>query len=248
MEKLLIIMGGFRLVGRGPLRGQIDHEPDLDFHYDSLHYEPSKGVTFKLYRSEQTNLLDHEIRLIEAYIDDFRFRVWLLGEDGLPSAQVYLDESSGPHAHCLPPALPEHYWYNPDSGQWDIIYGVGADGKYIGNVPLTQCAFVASCRPTYDYERWDTLDMEWVDARSLVEMKDAAKATMRSTADSAKESGVIYGGNVYGSTIDDYDAYADQELKAIIAEYWVACENRYIAACADIDAAVSADAIGEVLF
>ena len=248
MEKLLIIMGGMRLAGRGSLRGQIDHDPDLGFHYDSLHYKPGDGIAFKLYRSEMTGLLDHEIRLIEAYISAFRFRVWLLGKDGLPYAQVYQDEALGPYAHCLPPALPEHYWYNPDSGQWDIIYGVDDEGRYIGNVPLAQCARVANCRPSFDYERWDTFDMEWFDGRSMPELKQAAKATVRSTADLTKASGVIYGGKVCGSTADDYNACTDPVLKAVIVEYWAACDDRFRAACAEIDAAETADDIEKVAF
>jgi hypothetical protein len=248
MEHFLIIIGGMRLVGRGSLRGQIDLPPDLGFEYDGLHYEPEKGIVFKLLFDDQTGLLGDEIRAIEAYIDAFRFRVWLLGKDGLPYAQVYEDEATTPYAHCLPPNLPENYWYNPASAQWDIIYGVNDAGEYIGNVPFAQCACVANCRPSFDYERWDDLDQEWFDARDMSQMQWSAKETMRQTANSAKGCGIIFNGNFYGSTIEDYDSYTNAKLKEAVVKYWDACEDRYSTACIEIDTATSAEDIDKVLF
>jgi hypothetical protein len=247
MEKFLIIMGGMRLVGKDNLRGQIEQDPVLGFSYDGLHYEPLKGVAFKILSDEKMGLLDDEVSAVEACIDAFRFRVWLLGLDGLPYAQAYQDEALGSYAHCLPPALPEHYWYNPASAQWDIIYGVDAEGRYIGNVPLIQCTLVANCRPSFDYERWDMDCQKWVDARSLPEMRDAAKARARLAADLAKEGGIVFEGDVIDSDTGIFFNYSASKKLAVHA-FWRACEERYAAACAEIDAADTAEAIDGVAF
>lgn len=248
MEKFLIIMGEMRFVGRAALRSKVDQDPVLGFEYDSLHYEPSKGIAFKIYWGEKENLLDEEIQFVEVYIDAFRFKVWQIGSDGLPAEEVYQDEAVEPYAYCLPPALPEHYWYSSKRGQWDIIYGVNEAGKYIGNVPFTQCAFIADCSPSFDYEMWDEHDQEWFDARDLNEIKLSQKNIMRQTAESAKNSGVVFNGEVYGSTIEDYDSYTDPKLKTAVVQYWDACEERYQTACAEIDAAASIEAVEAVLF
>jgi hypothetical protein len=271
MEKILIIMGGMRLVGRDHLRGQIEENPVLGFDYDGLHYAPVKGVSFKMYRDELRDLGDDEVRLVEAYIDAFRFRVWLLGKDGLPYAKVFVDEALGPYAHCLPPELPENYWYNPKSAQWDVIYGVNQAGEYIGNVPLIQCAFVANCRPSFEYERWNDAEQVWIDARSLDEVKSDAKALMRVTANGARSSGVLFRGTVWASSSDDFEALAScgfdvaswpdadgdivsldgfttSDLLSVMRAYFDECEARYVAACAAIDASLTPEAVFAVGF
>ena len=110
-----------------------------------------------------------------------------------------------------------------------------AAGLLLGNLAVKLPAAIATLKRELDI----------VDGYPSTTLGDGMS---RSTADLTKASGVIYGGKVCGSTADDYNACTDPVLKAVIVEYWAACDDRFRAACAEIDAAETADDIEKVAF
>lgn len=164
-------MFDLRLVGKGLLRGYLTENPDIGFDYIYLHYEPSKGMSIKILRDEQFPLDDEEIQKIEDYINSYPYRVWAINEEGLCTGDVSVTEVKGKYAHCPPPNLPGNYWYNDKNLQWDYIHGVDQNGQYIGNVPYKNCTYVANSPPNYNHEKWNNDLQQWVDTRTLEDVK-----------------------------------------------------------------------------
>ena len=200
MDNFLICMFDLRLVGKNVLRAQLETNPNLGFNYDFLHYEPSKSFSFKISNNTQQELTSNETALIENFINNYRYKVWPINSDGTCGNEIYIDQTAGPYAHCAPPKLDGNYWYNPNENQWDYIYGVDQNGKYLGNVPYVQCHFFANKPPDFDYQVWDNSLQSWVDKRSLDEVKTYSLNIFRNIANNARTCGTLFNGEVWEST------------------------------------------------
>lgn len=267
MDDFLICMFDLRLVGKGLLRGQPSELPDLGFPYDHIHYEPGKETSFKILGDEQSSLTPEECGKVQAYIDAYRFKVWPINADGLCDGEAYIDEVSGQYAHCPPPNISGHHWYNPASMQWDFIHGVDASGEYIGNVPFIDCASIADRAPMFKYERWSIPLQSWIDARSLEQIKSDRKNDMMSVWRMAKSSGVLFHGHVwevsdelimapdectewpdmFGEKIS-FSGFTMADLKASATAYLAECSARYADVVIKIDAAQTIDEVRGVDF
>lgn len=271
MEMFLICMFDMRLVGKDVFRAQLSENPNLGFPYDFLHYEPLKNMSVKLYNNEQTVLSNDDIEKIENFIKGYRFKVYPIAPDGTCGEETFIDEVTGPYAHCRPPRSEDHYWYNPEALQWDYIYGVDSDGHYIGNVPFTQCAGFATYPTIRSWEVWDNTQKKWVDPRSLDDLKAQALAALRIIANNSRGYSVLFMGHIWKSTEEDLaklntaddsltsweDSFGDSitldgftipDLRQAIRDYWAVCEERYEIAASKVAAAPTAEALAEVFY
>ena len=205
-DKILICMFDMRLVGKDLLRAYLTENPVLGFDYDLLHYEPSKGTSFKIKNDEQFPLENSEIEKVEAYINSYPYRVWAINDEGICTGETIITQVVGKYAHCPPPNLEGHYWYNPEKKQWDYIYGVDENGNYIGNVPYKNCTYFAHRPAGLPYEKWDNNIRDWYDSRTLQDIKNNFLVNLEKLSSHAQKSGVLLKGHVWRTSNEEIQA------------------------------------------
>lgn len=203
MEKFLICMFDVMLVGKDILRAKLDERPELGFKYEYLHFEPMKGIAFKIESEIQMPLNDEEQTMIYSFIDNYRFKVWEIDADGICTGEKFIDEVDGDYAHCPPPNLDGNYWYNPNKKQWDYIYGVDEDGKYIGNAPYKDCSYFADRPPNFSYEKWDDKSQNWADKRTVEELKSFYLQSVEEISNNAQKNGALFDGVVWKTSEEE---------------------------------------------
>jgi hypothetical protein len=207
---LLLIVATLRMISYGKLTAQLIEIPKFSFDYDTLEFNDAINVAVRTYQDTRHDLSAEEINEVTKFIESYRYKVWRIGPDGLSQGPFYIDECSGYQiAHCPPPNIPENYYYNPDTQQWDYIYGVDKDGKYLGNVPYVQCSCIANSMPNFDYERWDDQKKQWCDGRTLDQIKSWNIESINETAKFAKISGTLYQGEIWSTNTEDVSKLLD---------------------------------------
>jgi len=193
-------------VGKGILRELLNEPPILSFEYDFLNFDTEKNMYRKVLKGEETILSELEIRECYQYCIHYKYKIWKIGEDGTCIGEGVNGEWDGPYAHCSPPNLSGHHYYNFEKYNWDYIYGVDAEGKYLGNVPFIECTYFATePAPPIDYYRWDNEIKRWVDNRSIEEIKQEKMIALLEGKEYALSYGLIYKSYNWGCTQQDID-------------------------------------------
>lgn len=271
-DMTLIFIATTKMISYGKMIARLENQPKFSFAYDFLEFNTSTNIFVKTFMDRQTILSSSEIQEIQNFIQNYRYKVWRIGADGKCEGQFYIDECQGKlYAHCPPPNLPGNYYYNPENEQWDYIYGVDKSGKYIGNVPYTDCTYIASSQPNLSYETWDPIKKVWYDARTLDDIKLGYIDEINKTIQSLENWGTLYKGNVWSIKPSDVTAlmsapedgtitswkdnegnevhftdYTISDVKKAVNDFFTELETKKSAAIAQVNACTTVEDVYKV--
>jgi hypothetical protein len=193
-----------KLVSYGKLSSQLTEIPKFSFDYDTIQFNTALNLNDKTYKNEQIILNQSEIQEITQFIQNYRFKVWRISANGTCDGQFYIDEcANNLYAYCPPPNLPDNYYYDSETENWNYIHGVDVNGKYLGNVPYVQCTTIADKAPNFDYEKWDSQNKIWYDSRTLDDVKTDSINSMNSSIALLEQWGVLYQGVAWSIKNED---------------------------------------------
>lgn len=203
--RVLLYNSTIHLVGKAALKAELVSKPVLNFSYNELNYDEERGISTKVVNGVQLQLSNSNINSISNFCDNYPYKIWKI-EEGVCTDECTHGEWEGQFAHCPPPNMPGHFHYDNDKKNWEYIYGVDADGKYLGNVPHNECTYFATApAPSMDYYRWDNEQTQWVDVRTLEDLKALAIEYVENSKKLAKGYGVLYNSIIWSNKQEDID-------------------------------------------
>lgn len=205
------------IVGIDKLRQNLSIIPNLEFDYDIIMYDSTKTDCFKIYNNETIILTEDEIQKIQNFCNNYPYKIWLLNDDGICIGEGTYGNHYGNYAHCPPINIPgSHFWYNPDTKNWDYIYGVDTNKKYIGNVPFKECSYIANMPCHFgDFWVWDNDEKKWVDSRSLDELKQIMIEKIKENYSASISSGLLYDSTIWGISDKDIKHISDADINIL---------------------------------
>ena len=203
--RVLLYNSIIKLVGKAALKAELSSKPVLNFHYDELNYDEERDNSFKIVNGHQITLSTIEVDSISEFCDTYPYKIWKI-EDGECTDECTHGDWEGHFSHCPPPNMPGYFHYDNVKKNWEYIYGIDAEGKYLGNVPYNECTYFAtSPAPPVSYYRWNNDTKQWFDARTLEELKVSALEYVENSKNLAKSYGVLYNSTIWSNKQEDID-------------------------------------------
>ena len=271
MEYIVIINQQLQFLGYNNLRAILEINPQFSFVYDTITLDTQKQKAEKTVEGYNSDLSKDEIEELTSFAKNYPYKVWELKNDGSCGEEGLIQEFGDNWAHCPPPKLPGNYYYNRETLNWDYIYGIDADGKYLGNVTFLEATSFATYPTSNDYDRWDAINKVWYDARTLEEFKVSKIESLDIVRNFAIDSGTLFNGIVWTSNekavqdlneapettliwkdIDSDDVelegYTVVDIKNAVSEYIVEVNQRYDLAVSKVNEATTKEEIFMVDF
>jgi hypothetical protein len=210
--RVLLYNSTIHLVGKEALKAELVSKPVLNFSYDELNYDEERGYSTKVDNGVQSQLSNSNINSISNFCDNYPYKIWKI-EDGVCTDECTHGDWDGHFAHCPPPNMPGHFHYDNVKKNWEYVYGIDADGKYLGNVPYNECTYFAtSPGPPMDYYRWNNETEQWYDARSFEELKISVLENIENSKNFTKSYGILYNSTVWSNKQEDIDELMINDL------------------------------------
>ena len=271
MEYIVIINSQVQFLGYNGLRSILETNPQFSFQYETITFDNEKQKAEKNVDGFSIALSEDEVEELTSFVKNYPYKVWELKSDGSCGEEGLIQEFGDNWAHCPPPKLPGNYYYNRETLNWDYIYGVDADGKYLGNVTFLEATLFATYPTVNTYDRWDDINKVWYDARTLEEFKVSKVESLDVVRSFAINSGTLFNGIVWTSTEkavqdlneapetttmwkdsdgDDVElqGYTVVDIKNAVSEYIVEVNQRYNLAVSKVNDATTKEEVFMVDF
>jgi hypothetical protein len=150
-------------------RNTLDVKPFVsNLEFDTIYFEPIYGNKFKTLNGASTTLTEQEIDTITEFIGTYVFKSLAVGSNGLFLGQRDENDPEVAYTVAVAPPNNDNWYWNASQSTWQYVYGIDVDGNFLGNVPVTDCAFVAPTAPPFTYSKF--IGGEWVDGRSTAQL------------------------------------------------------------------------------
>lgn len=190
------------VVGNDYVRMDIFDCPDIPFEFHYLQYEEAVGTFIRTDNKMVLHNLTEEEKAIchsvaEKLVEEANYPVQVWDDDGVYKGQAMINDVRNGPMHWALCEAPDHPASKRVGDTWERIVAVVRDDGSLVEMPEGICELCVLFfteeewkdfpHPKTPYETWDFVKEQWMDKRSLYEVKEEAKALVRRVLEGVRE-------------------------------------------------------------